>query len=326
MKNRILKFVFSVGLSLTLTMSCISPVFTYAAEVEEVNEVDEVSGEKMMTLTSQETHDYRMWLFENEEHIEETSDNPVKTILRAAAENESSYSGKCGDDVYFTYDESSKTLSISGTGEMWNTNETTYSQYPWNNYKNEVKELTIGNGVTYISGNAFNSFDSITSIYVPSSVKELGCYSFAYCKKLKSITVCAELINQLAFYGCPSLTDVNISGVKDIAWRAFSSCKSLTSITIPSSIDVLWQPFYNCTSLESINVSNDNQFFSSVDGVLFDKDVKTLYYYPSNKSGALYTIPSTVNKIEDYAFAYSQKLNKRCMCRGYAGQRIYENS
>ena len=36
MKNRILKFVFSVGLSLTLTMSCISPVFTYAAEVEEV--------------------------------------------------------------------------------------------------------------------------------------------------------------------------------------------------------------------------------------------------------------------------------------------------
>ena len=38
MKNRILKFVFAVGLSLTLTMSCIPPVFTYAAETEEVNE------------------------------------------------------------------------------------------------------------------------------------------------------------------------------------------------------------------------------------------------------------------------------------------------
>ena len=38
MKNRILKLVFAVGLSLTLTMSCISPVFTYAAETEEVNE------------------------------------------------------------------------------------------------------------------------------------------------------------------------------------------------------------------------------------------------------------------------------------------------
>jgi len=66
MKNRILKLVFAVGLSLTLTMSCIPPVFTYAAEIEEVNEVDEVSEEKMTTLTSQEMHDYRMWLFENQ--------------------------------------------------------------------------------------------------------------------------------------------------------------------------------------------------------------------------------------------------------------------
>ena len=122
-------------------MSCIPPVFTYAAETEEVNEVDEVSEEKMMTLTSQEMHDYRMWLFENQEHIEGTSNNSVNTMLRRAVGNETSYSGKCGDDVNFTYDESTKTLSISGTGEMWNINDTTYKQYPWNDYKNEVEEL-----------------------------------------------------------------------------------------------------------------------------------------------------------------------------------------
>lgn len=57
-------------------------------------------------------------------------------------------------------------------------------------------------------------------------------------------------------------------------------------------------------NLESINVIGDSQTFTSVDGVLFNKDKTRLIKYPVAKADESYTVPESVSEMEDYAFKY----------------------
>ena len=102
---------------------------------------------------------------------------------------------------------------------------------------------------------------------------------------------------------------VNGKAVKYIAGTAFNYLSKLKSVTIPASvIDMGDSQFYYCESLERIDVNSYNSYYSSVNGVLFDKNKTALLRYPENKAGTSYTIPSTVKTISDYAFAKCQKL------------------
>lgn len=306
-------------------------VAAYAAESESNgSDLDVVQPEnELLTMTDQEMHNYKMWLLQNQEHEEEISESPAP-FARARAftnENDYSFSGACGDNLTFNYDQQTKTLSISGTGKMWGTNNTDYTQFPWNNYKTEIEYINIDNEVTYISANAFNGFNALKSIDIPASVEEIGVYAFGFCHNLQSASIHAKFINQLAFYDCTSLSSVDLTGVESIAWHAFRNCYSLSTITIPDSVQALWEPFFNCTALESVNVSNSNDFFASVDGVLFNKDITTLYYYPSNKSSDTYNVPSTVEEIVSRAFACSKNLVNPVIpenCK--LGDRVFESS
>ena len=77
---------------------------------------------------------------------------------------------------------------------------------------------------------------------------------------------------------------------------------SLTSATIPASVSSIGQgPFYECTSLTEISVAAQNSFYSSSNGVLFDKSQATLIECPAGFSGS-YAIPAGVTSIADYAF------------------------
>ncbi|MBP0958473.1 MAG: leucine-rich repeat domain-containing protein [Oscillospiraceae bacterium] len=90
---------------------------------------------------------------------------------------------------------------------------------------------------------------------------------------------------------------------------AFSQCTSLESITIPDGVTSIGDnAFYECSSLESILVDEDNNNYSSEDGVLFDKNKTTLIKYPANKSGDSYVIPNGVVTIEAYAFVGCRNL------------------
>lgn len=55
-------------------------------------------------------------------------------------------------------------------------------------------------------------------------------------------------------------------------------------------------------------MEDDNPFFSSIDGVLFDKHQTVLICYPANHLGYRYTVPKTVKRIEDFAFSRADKL------------------
>jgi hypothetical protein len=106
------------------------------------------------------------------------------------------------------------------------------------------------------------------------------------------------------------LTSVTLpSSVTSIAVLAFSYCTSLTSVTISSSVTSIGdRAFEGCTSLTGITVDSNNPVYASVDGVLFDKSMRTIILYPQGKQAETYAIPSSVTSIGNGAFAWCGSL------------------
>lgn len=89
----------------------------------------------------------------------------------------------------------------------------------------------------------------------------------------------------------------------------FNGCSSLSKVSIGSGvakIDV--SAFYNCNSLENIDVSTNNSFYKSIDGILYSNDEKTIIKYPEGKNTSTFALPDTVNLIGFRAFECCAKL------------------
>ena len=141
-------------------------------------------------------------------------------------------------------------------------------------------------------------------IGLPQEVGEIEEYTLH--KDTKSISI------QAFAYTTPKKINLP-DGLLRIAPEAFLACEQLESIDIPKSVITIgdgvrppsfFNPtaFMHCNSLSSITVDKDNKFYSSVDGVLYDKTQKRLMVYPAKKQDESFVIPSSVEEIEAYAF------------------------
>ena len=108
-----------------------------------------------------------------------------------------------------------------------------------------------------------------------------------------------------AFSGCSGLTSVTIpNSVTTIGEDAFSACSGLTSVTIPSNVTAIGDgAFGHCSGLIEINVDDNNKEYSSIDGVLYNKDVSELICYPCGMPLNSFSIPNSVTTIRKDAFS-----------------------
>lgn len=128
----------------------------------------------------------------------------------------------------------------------------------------------------------FSGCTSLTSVTLPVNLKHIGGYSLAR-TAFTSFTIPAT--------------------VRSIGYGAFAGCPNLTSLDIPANIEyVEGKITYGCNNLTAFNVASDNPNYSSIDGVLFNKDQTQIQEYPYGKKGA-YTIPNTVTEIVEENFS-----------------------
>lgn len=106
------------------------------------------------------------------------------------------------DSITWSFDSSDGHLFLSGSGDMLEREKT--SDYEWYGFRNSIKSLTIGEGVTSVGANAFTGFVNLGEIIVGKDVKKIGNNSFAGCAKLSLISFVGEPseISSSAFVGC----------------------------------------------------------------------------------------------------------------------------
>ena len=120
-------------------------------------------------------------------------------------------------------------------------------------------------------------------------------------------------IGDAAFYDKPVSTIIVSEGIVSIGDDAFGNCKNLSTIAFPSTMVLLgYDRFYGCTSLCSINVADKNNYYFTIDGVLYKyvSEGITLYAYPAAKTDADFVVPIFVNSITTCAFSNAQNLER----------------
>ncbi len=178
---------------------------------------------------------------------------PMSTITASAA----TYSGTCGENLTWEFDESTGTLTISGTGAM---DDYQYNNRPWEKYKNSIKTVVINDDVTTIGSEVFDGCYSLASVSIGDAVTAIGDYAFYGCRMLKDLTIpdSVTVIGRWSFGDC-GLTSVIIpDSVIIIGDSAFSTSNSITSITIPDSVTTLGDYAFNCCEgLTSVTIGNN---------------------------------------------------------------------
>lgn len=229
---------------------------------------------------------------------------------KVSAESELAESGSCGENATFTFNSETAELVISGTGAI-----TSAFMFPGYN----VKSVVIEPGITAIATFAFYSCTKLEKITIPDTVEGIGYGAFldtAYYNNSENWVNDTLYIDKHLISYNSSDTSYNVEdGTISIATLAFSigeNCKNLKSVTIPKSVkgiaDGAFTQAYMEGNLDSIFVDEDNAYFMSDDGVLFNKDKTELLQYPSAKPNDIYTIPDSVTTIKPNAFTGSRNL------------------
>ena len=92
--------------------------------------------------------------------------------------------GQCGDRLYWEYNQTNKTISITGAGDMY---DYTADTQPWLLFKEEIAEVTISNTATSIGTSAFEGCIRLGKVSIGTATKNIAANAFAACTKLYDI-------------------------------------------------------------------------------------------------------------------------------------------
>ena len=191
-------------------------------------------------------------------------------ITASAAESQESVSATYGDFEYTLEDD--YTCTITG-------------------YNGSAANVTIpstiyGYKVSALSDTAFLSNKNIRSVIIPNGVLRIGALCFDSCTNLQEITI-PDSVMYIVRSG-----DARSGGFLQF-------CDSLKEITLGSGLENFFDTYdlNGSDSFECIDISKNNKYYCSIDGVAFSKDKKKLLKYPPAKKDEIYTIPDTVSKL-----------------------------
>ena len=193
-----------------------------------------------------------------------------------------------------------------------------------------LKNVTFLSDDTKLEEGVF-AHTGIEKIVLPKNLKEIPPHTFHYCSNLKEIVFNEklEIISDNAFRHCIKLANLYFpESLTEIAADVFEECDMLSKVFVPKNVKYLgiqhdqikysdWDknidiavnfPFNECKNLKEINVSNENEYFTSEDGILFNKNKTSLIKYPEGKEKNTYVLSNTIKNIYLDAFL-NNKIN-----------------
>ena len=204
--------------------------------------------------------------------------------------------GRCGDNAIYSYDKATRTLTISGTGAMWN--GTKYS------YLGTVDKIVIGNGITVIGEDAFAKFNGVGSVEISDTVTTIKGNAF---NDLKSITIpkTVRTVETDAFNG---VGKVVVEGdMNNFQYGALGY--GVQEVQLKGSAETLGLALAEVQDRDylSVTITKDNNRCRIANGCLVSSDGKTVYYHISDSNKV--TIPDTAVTIKSAAF-YNQGIEE----------------
>ena len=248
-----------------------------------------------------------------------TISNSVKTIKESAFES-------CS--LLETIDLGEGVVTIERGAFMWCTS---------------LENVTIPDSTEVLKESAFGNCEKLKNFYIGAGVKEVGFSLFdgsaneinVTLSKNNSYITCENCVifnkeKTILMYYPDFLKDETYSIPEEVVTVkkfAFGNYEYLKEIITPSTLEKIEEcSFFRCDALEKIHigenvseigtisicqsgklteisVSEENQSFSSLEGVLFNKDKTKLIIYPNAKKSSLYEVPKSVSEIERIAFS-----------------------
>ena len=204
--------------------------------------------------------------------------------------------GRCGDNAIYSYDKATRTLTISGTGAMWN--GTKYS------HLGTVDKIVIGNGITVIGEDAFAKFNGVGSVEISDTVTTIKGNAF---NDLKSITIpkTVRTVETDAFNG---VGKVVVEGdMNNFQYGALGD--EVQEVQLKGSAETLGLALAKVQNRDclSVTITKDNNRCRIANGCLVSSDGKTVYYHISDSNKV--TIPDTAVTIKSAAF-YKQEIGE----------------
>lgn len=189
-------------------------------------------------------------------------------------------SGKCGDNLTYTItgdDVNGYTLTISGTGKMYDYYINKYA--PWKS-KNIIN-IIINSGVTTIGECAFEKCTNLTNIVIPEGITSIGGNAFDTCNKLENVVIPESVvkIGPYAFIDCKNLTNVivpeNVTRIED---GVFCGCLNMNDITIPKNIKYISNIAFLGCGLKVVKYTGTSEEWDAI-GVIETELCKAKVYY-----------------------------------------------
>ena len=212
----------------------------------------------------------------------------------------------------------------------------------------QLSSLTLSEGIRVIEEMAFSNCSDLTEVLIPASMECLGDGVFSDCLAMTQIAVAPESehfvvrddilyskdlsvlvhypaskeeqeftipeevrkIAGLAFASNYFLMEVMLGDhLEEVGSYAFARCSSLSFMSLPAQTTRLGaSPFHDCTMLLEIEVDPNNPCYSSIDGVLYNKEQTQLIQYPAGLYDDFYKVPDTVREIAENACYDAQDL------------------
>ena len=233
----------------------------------------------------------------------------LTVILPMTVIAENPYEGSCGQNggnLNWSYNEMTKTLTISGTGNMSNyySSGTAGGRAPWVNskIKDEIETVVISEGATSIGEYAFFECTGLKNVTIPSTVKTINEGAFYKCSGLTSPQPEKsddEIVDSITIpYGVTSIGD-----------EVFAHCTGLKKVTIPGSVKSIGERAFSDCHISTEESEDGTE--RGLEKVVIENGTETIGKEAFNGCKKLNDIilPDSVTSIGETAFQYTGLYN-----------------